>query len=63
MIAGNTSGGTDIVMSPVDIIKASSGGCQMSFSVGAVDDIFDITTDNGGYTEAWFYGDTSFAQM
>ncbi|NRA13448.1 MAG: hypothetical protein HRT57_16000, partial [Crocinitomicaceae bacterium] len=59
---GAISGGVDPQMSNGDVIKAVNGGGQLNLRSGG-DSIYDLTNDNGGFTQAWVYGDTLSAQM
>lgn len=53
---GNTTGGTDIIMSDDDLILAASGGGQLNLREGA-DNVISLTNDNANYGKAWYYGD------
>jgi hypothetical protein len=59
---GNNTGVNDIEMADDQVILAENGGGQLSLRDGA-DSTIGLTTDNGGYTEGWFYADPTIAQM
>lgn len=53
---------TGIILPSNKVITAASGGGQLNLRAGG-DDVVDLTNDNGGYTQAWFYGDGASAQL
>jgi len=52
---GAISGGVSPQMSNGDVIKAVNGGGQLNLRSGG-NGIFDLTNDNGGFTQSWYSG-------
>lgn len=59
---GAISGGVSPLMSNGDVIKAVNGGGQLDLRAGA-DGSFNLTSDNGGFTQGWIGGDITAVYM
>jgi hypothetical protein len=59
---GAVSGGVNPELSNGDVLKAVNGGSQLNLRDGG-DGIWDITSDSGGFTQGWVYGDTTTGQV
>jgi len=55
LLLGNESGGSDIVISPNDLIKSLSGNTTVNLRADGFDNTFSVTTNNGLYDKEWFY--------
>ncbi|MHA2343204.1 MAG: hypothetical protein ACXADW_15135, partial [Candidatus Hodarchaeales archaeon] len=53
LVAGNTTGGTNITMTTGDILNASSGNSQIDLSYGGSPSEITINTDNGNLLESF----------
>lgn len=58
---GATSGGVSPQMSDGDVIRAVNGGGELNLRNGG-DSIVSLSTDNGGFAQSYFYGDTTNAE-
>ena len=62
LVLGNITGGTDIITSNDDVVRAASGGGELNLRVGG-DNIVELTTDNGVYNESWVYATPTAMQI
>lgn len=62
LVAGNTTGGTNVITSNGDAIKAASGGGQLNLREGA-DDTVSLTTDNGAFSTSSLLLDPNMVQL
>jgi len=64
LVLGNITGGSNIVMSDTDVVKAASGAAELDMRADGTDHTVSLTSDAAGnYAEGWLYITPSLAQL